>query len=145
MMKRLCPKFILIAMMVALYYGMIVSQTISYGYDAAGNRIKREIIIDTQENPSKKTQKITPIESLGDKTIKIYPNPTKGILKVEVSDCTEADNVTLTIYNSSGANLKTITVQEPTTTIDITDYAQGIYFMRIQILDKESTWKIIKE
>lgn len=43
-MKQFYQSFILFALSLIMYADNASSQTISYGYDAAGNRIKREIV-----------------------------------------------------------------------------------------------------
>lgn len=83
-MKQFCLKFTLLVLVVVFSAGIAFSQNISYGYDAAGNRIKREIIISSNNNSRKGVKKSSFTESLNDKTIKIYPNPTKGLLKIEI-------------------------------------------------------------
>lgn len=59
---------------------------IEYSYDAAGNRVKREIIMPItkvmaeQQDFSSDNQNFS--DMLSDHSIKIYPNPTKGALKI---------------------------------------------------------------
>lgn len=82
---------------------------------------------------------------LSDRTIKIYPNPTKGMLKIEVSPWLETDMGTATLYNSNGAGLMSVPLTETSTILDITGYTTGMYLMHIKLGDNETTWKIIKE
>ncbi len=124
----------------------IFSQYIGYGYDAAGNRIKRVVVMSTYSNDSRKAPKKSFVsEMLSDKTIRIYPNPTKGMLKIEVSGWSELDAGSITVFNTNGARLVSTPLSDPATTVDITGCAPGIYLMLVRINDKESTWKIIKE
>lgn len=84
-------------------------------------------------------------EMLSDKTIRIYPNPTKGMLKIEISGWSEQDSGSITVFNTNGARLVSTPLSNPATTVDITGCTPGIYLMLVRINDKESTWKIIKE
>lgn len=62
---------------------------IGYSYDASGNRIKREIVMQVpkamakQQNFSSDNQSFS--DMLHDHSIKIYPNPTKGALRICIS------------------------------------------------------------
>lgn len=145
-MKHIYRRFILFALALILNIGAAFPQHIAFGYDAAGNRIKREIVISHNSNSLRKApQKAFVTEMLSDKTIKIYPNPTKGVLKIEIVGWSEADNGTITIFNTNGAKLMLTSFTEPSVTIDLTGYTPGIYLMLITIGDKDTTWKIIKE
>lgn len=57
---------------------------ISYQYDAAGNRISREILF-SQTQMAKKQNKIN-TDMLGKHKITISPNSTEGLLRVELLD-----------------------------------------------------------
>ena len=63
--------------------------TIGYSYDAAGNRVKREIVMPVPKAMAKQQtfaadgQAFT--DMLRDHTVKIYPNPTEGGLQVSNS------------------------------------------------------------
>lgn len=57
---------------------------ISYQYDAAGNRISREILF-SQSQMAKKPNNIN-TDMLGEHKITISPNPTEGLLRVEILD-----------------------------------------------------------
>lgn len=143
-MKQSYPIFTLFALTSLLCPVLSFSQYIGYGYDAVGNRIKREIII-SNNNVRKTPPKTVVSEMLSDKTIRIYPNPTKGILKIEISGWSELDAGSITVFNTNGARLVSTPLSDPATTVDITGCAPGIYLMLVRINDKESTWKIIKE
>lgn len=49
------------------------AQTLSYSYDAMGNRIAREIVISKSAAPKKDTTSYVS-EVLSERTVKIYPN-----------------------------------------------------------------------
>ena len=73
----------------------LLGQTVYYSHDEAGNRYLRTIIMPTQA--TMKSAKVNTVDTLkeekvqdpledqlGDVKIKIYPNPTRGILKIEM-------------------------------------------------------------
>ena len=79
---------------------IVSSQTIvNYTYDAAGNRIKREIVLSrTMENTEKPLT-----ETLSRKSISIYPDPTAGLLKISISGWETTDKCKFTIFSLKGA------------------------------------------
>lgn len=122
------------------------SQTLTYGYDLAGNRIKREIVMPSNDNSIKKAPgKAFVSEMLSDKTIRIYPNPTKGILKIEIANYEASDNGEIALFNFNGTRLQFHPISEPLTLLDLSGYDSGLYLMHISINGNESSWKIIKE
>lgn len=144
-MKHIYRIFILLGLLLIFHTNISFPQYVSYGYDATGNRIKREIVMSTYNNIRKAPQKASVSECLSDRTIKIYPNPTKGMLKIEIGGWTETDRGSITIHSTNGAILITRSLTESSMTFDITNYSAGIYLMHIKIGDKGTTWKIIKE
>ena len=77
---------------------------IGYSYDAAGNRVKREIVMPIPKAMAKQQtfaadgQAFT--DMLRDHTVKIYPNPTEGALQVSISGLTGTDKCSLGVYTS---------------------------------------------
>jgi hypothetical protein len=134
---------------------------VSFSYDAVGKRTSRNAISlkkaklinqhDTIMNGYlANTQKTSPgKDSLTytdlDQRIRIYPNPTKGLLRTELSGLDPTLKAGIYLYNSSGNLLKQKVPATAIETIDLSSYPQGVYMMRITIGDKVSEWKIIKE
>ena len=77
--------------------------------------------------------------------IKIYPNPTNGILFIKNLNLNkEIKNISL--INISGQTIVRKTVSnDKLVQLDLTDLLSGIYLIRIGYLDKTETMKIIKK
>ena len=120
---------------------IVSSQTIvNYTYDAAGNRIKREIVLSrTMENTEKPLT-----ETLSRKSISIYPNPTAGLLKISISGWETTDKCKFTIFSLKGALIQEIQVSSSVTEIDLSDESDGMYLLNIELNESKSAWKIIK-
>ena len=86
---------------------IVSSQTIvNYTYDAAGNRIKREIVLSrSMENTEKPLT-----ETLSRKSISIYPNHTAGLLKISISGWETTDKCKFTIFSLKCALIQEIQV-----------------------------------
>lgn len=136
----------LFALIVCLIPYVSNAYKVSYSYDAAGNRVSKEIVLEQKRSLKKgNSHENTVSETLSDKEIRIYPNPTKGILKLEISVLEENDNCEISIYSSSGQLLYTLRTNEQIIDIDMTSFTSGAYFLHITINREQSIWKIIKE
>lgn len=120
---------------------------VSYSYDEAGNRILRHVIVMRAPQNEKKAvvDSTAQKESLGEQEIIIYPNPTRGILKIELKGKMPDTPVQLVLMDSNGRPLiKRELIQSPEL-LDITAYPTTWYLMRIIRGTEVKEWKIIKQ
>lgn len=115
-----------------------------FSYDSAGNRVRREIVIEKKSAPSKMEAEYFS-DMLSEKEIKIYPNPTDGLLKVEICGYDDPDNCKISVYTISGQLVLASDVTSSLTEVDITTQPDGMYIFLIVLNGEESTWKIIKK
>lgn len=122
------------------------SQNIAFAYDNAGNRTKREIVVNSRRAPGQSGSGVDQYfeDTISDKQIRIHPN-TKGLIKVEVINFDDDDTGILSLYNTSGVQVISKEIHHPETDVDISSYPGGIYILQIIINSKETSWKIIKE
>ena len=122
---------------------------IGYSYDAAGNRVKREIVMPAPKAMAKQqtfaADGQTFTDMLRDHTVKIYPNPTEGGLQVSISGLTVTDTATLEVYTSQGAQVLTENARTGHVDINSSNQPAGVYLLRITINNHSTTWKIIKK
>ncbi|MBQ7941478.1 MAG: T9SS type A sorting domain-containing protein [Muribaculaceae bacterium] len=131
----------LITILILLISITIESQTITYSYDACGNRISREIILSRSIDTSKKSFE----EKLSENTIIIYPNPTEGILKIEIKGWEQTGNQSIIVYDSNGGLIHDTIITSSITEIDLSNCTNSIYILIISYNNETSTWKIIKK
>lgn len=141
-------KKILLLFILSLFPILAFSQTeIMYDYDYAGNRIKREIMMIVQKSQTKK-QALNQLEFYTDKVnshlIKIYPNPTRGELRVCISNFISPDQCRVELYSLQGDQLINRDIKMDVLTFDISNQPNGIYLLKITINKSITTWKIIK-
>ena len=141
-------------------------QTVSYEYDAAGNRKLRTKIINLTKSGMTKSatgdgqNSQTPPQTvlaetrhddlLGERKVTIYPNPTKGLIRIEFQEYTlqevrSMENARLLLYNIQGKLLRQIVKVEPTNTLDLSTYPAGTYILQMIEGKAKSEWKIVKE
>ncbi len=91
---------------------------------------------DQPENPVE----IIPVKS----KIKIYPNPATDKLLVTLQPAAPA-SYALKIFNLLGVMVKSLELNPAETEIDISDFRQGIYFLRCYTGSEVQTIRLIKE
>lgn len=114
--------------------------SISYNYDAAGNRNGRSITIVPV-----KERNATDIDELNDASsarVHVTADSNSGIVKVEIANYTDSDICHLTLYDTAGTVLTDIPEAEPVTLIDISDKPSGIYILQAIPNGRNDTWKI---
>ena len=109
-----------------------------------------ELIVTAEDHISTKTYTIvvertkTYIDGIDDienaNVIKLYPNPAKDIIYIETAVPVQR----MEIYDMTGKMLRRI--EDPNNTIDISDFAKGLYFIKMSVSPSETTiQKIVKE
>jgi hypothetical protein len=82
---------------------------------------------------------------LSELRIHIYPNPTDGLIRIDVETLPAGETAHISLYRLSG---ETVTVKPGVTTsteIDITGQPAGIYLLKIIAGKEQTEWKIIKQ
>ncbi|MXN92445.1 T9SS type A sorting domain-containing protein [Flavobacterium sp. Sd200] len=65
------------------------------------------------------------------KNFKVYPIPSDSYLNIELVSDSISSNVELSIYNMIGQVVKKLKVTDKSTTIDVSNYDKGVYFIKI--------------
>ena len=147
-MKR--SKIIILCLLLPCFCPLLHSQnqdTIAYRYDAAGNRISRTIVLSTISAPAPLEEKPQVIytEVFADIQLKIYPNPTDGLVKVEIFNLPEGQTAQIWLYAMSGQLITSFNEVSKAVDINISGQPAGIYVMRIVAGKFRTEWKIIKK
>lgn len=130
---------------------------IYYTYDNAGNLTEKVIylrgglksakISNNTKNP------IIPIDStlIKDNSfqngeVKIYPNPTRGIIEIELPTNSENDSqYQFTVLDMNGKVIIDKRNEPSRTSLDLSNQPQGLYFLHIRCGSVISKWKVIKQ
>ncbi|MFV0500594.1 MAG: T9SS type A sorting domain-containing protein [Bacteroidales bacterium] len=125
------------------------TQNFNYQYDNNGNRIIREVIV--LSNKSSNTSILNDSLEIQDKmtfskdNVKIYPNPTKGNLKIEFDNNSSLDDVNITIIDMKGSVIYHSDNISNSNIINMSEAPTGAYILNIRTNTKKYDWKIIKE
>jgi len=117
---------------------------VEFTYDNAGNRISRQIVSLNKSTYLSDTISIFE-DHLEERTVKLYPNPTYGLLTMEISSLKADEKVMVQVTDMNGH----ILLKEVQTTssfkIDLTSRSKGFYILSATIGRERREWKIIKE
>lgn len=74
----------------------------------------------------------------------IYPNPSKGLIKIDISNMPLNSKNEIRLFDLSGNELTVRTNIESNSEMDISQYKDGIYILRIKINERIFYWKVVK-
>jgi len=129
-----------------------------FGYDAAGNRISRIGIIlskapgnvdttgnvaDTYFNNNVAKQQYQ--ANIEDYVITVYPNPTTGELKIDISNFEEGTKGSIMIIDMQGKLIYQRDNISGNSIVNLSNAASGQYLMRIAVNNKNHEWFVMKE
>lgn len=125
----------------------MAQQKLSYAYDAAGNRTSRTIVMRARNANASDQEKTVEksISMVADRQLKIYPNPVKDRLNIQLAHFDNKSVGTVLLYDTSGKMLYNQQITREDFFVDMSQYPKGYYMLRILINDEQSMWKIIKE
>jgi len=121
------------------------AQTVTYTYDNAGNRIRREIVLNRQNAPAAHAIASSYNDRVAGKDFRIHPNPTHGALSLEIIGYEASDNGRYTVVSTGGQIIVNQKIASAISSLDISSQANGIYILHIVLNGQERTWKIIKK
>lgn len=124
----------------------VYSQRIAYDYDAAGNRISRRIVSLPPQNVKGLPSDSVAVEQMfGERSVLVYPNPTKGALGVEIRGDSPDEVLRLILYSGQGVVLFQADVRPGINSVNMTACPKGWYILRVQAGEKRKEFKVIKE
>lgn len=131
---------------------ILAQSTVSYGYDGSGNRTSRitlkssiAFIADSVKSSMNNKKIEALVNSVGNKKILIYPNPTHNQLFVEIIGYDNESNKTVYLYDLTGKLLISKKLAISRISLDLSDYTSGIYVLKILLGNNSNECKIIKE
>jgi hypothetical protein len=142
---------ILLSILFLASFFVISQETeISYTYDAAGNRIAQQVIylksaeINPQDSAGMKQEKTFTGDLAGCK-VSIFPNPTKGQLRVELTGMNQEEAFNAEVFRQDGSLLLRREKQNSSAVIDLSSAGKGIYILQLTLREKKRSWKVVKE
>mgnify|MGYP002519002148 CR=1 FL=1 len=122
---------------------------IGYTYDAAGNRVRREIVLAVPQ--ARASQRALAVASrkftdvMQGHTVKISTDAAGGVLNVCILGLQSTDRCSLAVCTYQGMILLTEKIRGEVATVNISRQPAGVYLFRITLNDHAITWKIVKK
>jgi len=118
----------------------------SYTYNAPGKYCVTMIATNLAGCECSTTKCVTMSTSINDaesmsNAVSIYPNPNGGNFNVSLSAEISGD-MTVNVYNTLGELVKTITVNSNSTNVDMSEFASGVYVVKVIAENQIATKKI---
>ncbi len=153
--KAIMKKILILCLLFACIsptYHTAEAENIVFEYDDAGNCVLKRKTVVLKKSKSAATQtEFTDEEEepqtdiLGGYEIIILPNPTKGMLRVEIKGGITGDPVDIMLLTTVGKTLKKDVFSGSFYTVDLTSYPAGVYILRLTQGREKKEWKIVKE
>ena len=109
--------------------------------------LKREIPVVVSELPEELQTSIEQV-SVDDKNNKhfstVYPNPVINFINIQINASENISEYTVEIYNLAGSKITQCFLKESLKQIDMSNYPQGIYFVRVSMGNNVDVHKVIK-
>ena len=159
-MKKNLTKAILAIMLIVAAVPCLAQQrsTISFSYDANGNRIARSLSMKrVYDNPNPtadygaQAQTEDNADYLASATdifeameVGLYPNPTQDILNLSIENANESAVLSVVLTTLTGDILFDKKVVGVCESVDLTSYPAGIYYLILKTEKEQHSWKIVK-
>ncbi len=138
-MKRKLISFITLVIAISGF-----SLPVRYSYDAAGNRVRREIVVSSSPSLSPKKQTTYTDNLSEDYKVKLHYTGNSQI-RVEVIALGNIPEGTLEVYSASGIKVLATTIEQGNALVDLGSHRNGVYVLNINIDGEQTSWKITKK
>lgn len=155
-MKTFFPKAILTLLLAAAAVPCLAQQdgTVSFSYDANGNRAARTVSFAKDRGGSGLQGEPTcglsasllasATDELAGLRLSLYPNPTDGQFSVGVGNAAGGTRLEAVLYAPTGAVVSRKTLSGESIGFDLSGHAAGVYVLRIEVAGQTRIWKVIK-
>ncbi|QQS50742.1 MAG: T9SS type A sorting domain-containing protein [Bacteroidota bacterium] len=130
-------------------YAITQQKSVDYTYDLSGNRIARRVNFSAENGVLylKSDDEFEEFLVEGEVQVLVYPNPTKGLLILELQnlDVNEYVPVMINIFNNEGKTMISESFKSNRIEMDLSDFSVGLYFIDINFGNKRQLLKVIKE
>lgn len=123
----------------------ITAQSFSYAYDVSGNRIHREMVELKSMTNYSDTSTEAVVSKLEEMQISIFPNPTQGVLRIEITNLPEGSDGSLTIWNLGGQEVLHLFSISSSMLADMSGLPTGNYLMQLKVGTENKEWTVVKQ
>lgn len=128
---------------------MAQNNTLNFAYDDNGNRILRELVFEEIRNVESFNKEnaltVNTNNLLDTLDIKLFPNPTHGQFYIQIADTLPDIQIKVVLMTVSGNIISEKLVTSDRIEFDLSNQADGIYFLQLLLSENNRVWKIIKK
>lgn len=131
-----------------------LSQDVTFGYDACGNRISREIVLPPMTQPQtapdakpangRQVLEVSETE-INNVRVVIAPNPNGGQFTVKISGMQPETDAVLYLHTNNGQLIVKKEELQAENKMDIRNRQNGTYILTLIINGRKESWKVIKQ
>jgi len=124
----------------------LAQKPVRYGYDAAGNRTSRMIVVQQQATVRKALTANDSVrhDNVAGHKVSISASPSESRLGISVDGLDTGQCADVAVYTMDGALVARSEVGSTGGMVDLSASPRGVYAMRINVGGKTETWKIVK-
>lgn len=118
---------------------------VEYVYDDAGNRVMRRVVELRMGHQTDGCADTSHYQLLLNTTkMSVYPNPTDGVVTMELPAVDRQKRCVAKVYDSKGRPLFECAAVSGVIKVDLSGHPAGHYIVELTVGDERSAWKIIK-
>jgi hypothetical protein len=137
-------KQILTIILVAFVLPLVAQTKVKYTYDAAGNRIKRELAPmfsgggddRSAEQPEDPDTRVITVEQFN-----VYPNPALDRLNISLQESFDVP-LDVEMFDQNGRLVRQVQLSGELLTLDVSDLSTGYYALFIRAGTRYLQWKV---
>ncbi len=140
-------KIFLLALLLLSGFAGLRAQSISYAYDASGNRVTRAVVLSQAKAMVEDTETAVN-EVWQDMQVTVSGNPSLGHVDVAISGANAADlsKAVVSVFTLSGQVLQSASFSSSGHAVaDFSRQPAGVYALRIRCGRYDNTWRITKK
>lgn len=137
-------RWMICTLLLCAFVNSVYADRVVYTYDSSGNRTRARKEIVLRSEGSQEEDSLPQRQNLSLRHVTIYPNPTKGRLRVEITGGGSFEGASLTVYSISGSIVCNLSELDAVNDIDLSQCPNGMYMLVIRVDGESSSWKIIK-
>ena len=143
-----------VAFIITIFINLCLSvhaDDVHFTYDTGGNRTSRVIVIappamtrsaGTEEADSTQQQPFTDI--FADFTLRVWPNPTEGHIRIVLESLPEGETFQYIIASANGRQIVSCEAAVNPSEADLSACPAGLYVLKLLYKEKTKEFKIIK-
>ena len=137
-------RWMICTLLLCAFVNSVYADRVVYTYDSSGNRTRARKEIVLRSEGSQEEDSLPQRQNLSLRHVTIYPNPTKGRLRVEITGGGSFEGASLTVYSISGSIVCNLSELDAVNDTDLSQCPNGMYMLVIRVDGESSSWKIIK-